>query len=157
MAEQVEKTYIKSRNDGDIVEAGLALAWQDPTVANEAFRQRIERLVRATERLDLLLPQFQYDPASGWVEKVDQIWQARSVEPTTPRRWPASRPQPPPRPSAPGLPPAPLAADARESSSESSGSSRGGAGRVRRWGRSSQVRVCPRSQNRRGTMFPRHS
>ena len=61
---------------GDIVEAGLSVAWADPSEAKEEFRERMERMIRAIERLDRLIPELRSAGEKTWVQEINAMWQS---------------------------------------------------------------------------------
>ena len=67
---------------GDIVEIGLAMAWEDPSEENESFRRRLERIVRAVEHLYTMAPSLWHLGDGQWVDEIDLLWLTRHERPT---------------------------------------------------------------------------
>ncbi len=59
---------------GDIMEIGLAGAWQDASPANVCFRNRLENLIRVTERVEEKLALvFGGSTPQKWASRVDHV------------------------------------------------------------------------------------
>ncbi len=68
---------------GDLMEIALAMAYRVQSPENEDFRHRVEKLVRATEALDAMLPELQFIMrARVWASAVHdlRVWLSIAIE-----------------------------------------------------------------------------